>query len=504
MSNEQNTVDVFIVGGGINGCGIARDAAGRGYSVFLSEKGDLASGTSSRSTKLIHGGLRYLEHYDFMLVRKALIEREILWKMAPHIIKPLRFILPHHKGLRPAWFLRLGLFLYDHLGGRKLLPPTKTINLKTDEAGVVLQPNFTKGFEYSDCWVDDARLVILNAIDAQEHGAIIKTKTKVNKTEQIDGLWHIHIEHQQKGVQEIIRARVLINATGPWVDHFLRKSGGQSEAHNVRLVLGSHIVVKKMYDHDRCYIFQNVDGRIIFAIPYENDYTMIGTTDLDYVGDPDDAEITENEIDYLCKSVSEYFTKPVKPDQVIWKFCGVRPLFNDDASIAQEATRDYILRVESKSEDCGLINIFGGKITTYRRLSEAVLEKIEALIGSKKPAWTSSSHLPGGNIPTGSINKLAHDLCNNFPFLDQPQALRLTSLYGTIAFKILRGAKSISDLGQCFGANLFESEVDYLIEQEFALTANDILYRRTKLGLLLNYAEKEKLNTYMNQNKLQD
>ena len=499
MNNVNDPFDVFVVGGGINGCGIARDAAGRGYSVFLSEKDDLANGTSSRSTKLIHGGLRYLEFYEFMLVRKALKEREILWKMAPHIIKPLRFILPHHKGLRPAWFLRLGLFLYDHLGGRKLLPPTKDIDLKSDEVGVPLQPMFTKAFEYSDCWVDDARLVVLNAMDARDHGAVVKTRTKVIKTEQIDGLWHVHIENSETDTQEIIHARILINATGPWVDQFLKESGGQSDAQNVRLVLGSHIIVKKMYDHDRCYIFQNADGRIIFAIPYENDFTMIGTTDLDFEGDPDNAEITKDEIEYLCKSASEYFTKTITPDHVIWQFSGVRPLYDDDASKAQEATRDYILRVDRQSTGCGLINIFGGKITTYRRLSEAVLEKVEALLGPNKQAWTKDSHLPGGDFPTGTTDKLAADLKQKFPFLERSHSIRLATLYGNLANDSLKNAKTLDDLGHCFGANLYAAEVDYLMAQEFAITAEDILYRRTKLGLLLNEGQKDILNTYMRQ-----
>ena len=494
-----NTVDIFIVGGGINGCGIARDAAGRGYSVYLAEKDDLASGTSSRSTKLIHGGLRYLEHYEFRLVRKALIEREILWKMAPHIIKPLRFILPHHSGLRPAWFLRFGLFLYDHLGGRKLLPPTKTINLKTHKAGTSLQAKFTKAFEYSDCSVDDSRLVILNAMDARDRGAVIKTRTRVTKTEQIDDLWHVHLENRTDGTQEIVHSRVLVNATGPWVDQFLQTSSGQKNVHNVRLVLGSHIIVKKMYDHDRSYIFQNADGRIIFAIPFENDFTMIGTTDLDYEGDPDNAHITKDEIDYLCTSASEYFKNPITPDQIISQFCGVRPLYNDDASKAQEATRDYILRVDHQSNSGGLINIFGGKITTYRRLSEAVLEKVEVLLGPHKQAWTKDSHLPGGDFPVGTVDKLAADLKDKFPFLEQSLTQRMATLYGTLAYDILGKSQSMDDLGHYFGASLYTAEVDYLMDHEFAQTAEDILYRRTKLGLLLIDEQKDTLNTYMRQ-----
>jgi glycerol-3-phosphate dehydrogenase len=336
--------DVFIIGGGINGCGIARDAAGRGFSVCLCEAGDFAGGTSSASTKLVHGGLRYLEHYEFRLVREALKEREVLWQMAPHIIWPLRFVLPHHKGLRPAWLLRLGLFIYDHLGGRRLLPPTRTLDLTTDAAGSPLKPQFSKAFEYSDCWVEDSRLVVLNARDAADRGADIRARTRVVSARRNTGRWDIEVEDTTTGTCSSLTASIIVNAAGPWVDDVLKLVFGHNDAHNVRLVRGSHIVVGKLFDHDKCYIFQNTDGRIIFAIPYEHDYTLIGTTDADHDGTMSKPAITPDEVTYLCGAASEYFRQPIKPDDVVWTYSGVRPLFDDGASKAQEATRDYVIK----------------------------------------------------------------------------------------------------------------------------------------------------------------
>ena len=352
--------DVFIVGGGINGCGIARDAAGCGYKVGLVEMNDLASGTSSWSTKLIHGGLRYLEHYEFRLVREALKEREVLWALAPHIIRPLRFILPHHDGLRPAWLLRLGLFIYDNLGGRKRLPATRTVDL-SQSLGSPLKADFSKGFEYSDARVDDARLVVLNARDAANKGADIRTRTKLVSARRVNGEWQLRVKDQTSGEAREVTARLLVNVAGPWVDEVIRGAVGRNDAHNIRLVQGSHIVTRKLYDHDRAYIFQNSDGRIIFAIPYEDDFTLIGTTDRDYEGDPGKAAISKDEVDYLVRSASEYFEKPVSRDDIVWTFSGVRPLFDDGASKAQEATRDYVLKHET--DGAPLVNAFGGKIT---------------------------------------------------------------------------------------------------------------------------------------------
>ncbi|MGH6805518.1 MAG: glycerol-3-phosphate dehydrogenase, partial [Ensifer adhaerens] len=365
---EQAIFDVFVIGGGINGCGIARDAAGRGYTVALAEMNDFASGTSSGSTKLIHGGLRYLEHYEFRLVREALMEREVLWAMAPHVIWPMRFVLPYHKGgPRPAWLIRLGLFLYDHIGGRKLLPATATLDMTRDPAGTPLKRLFTKAFEYSDGWVNDARLVVLNARDAADRGARIMARTRVVSAKRDNGNWAIETENAATGERRHIRARMLINAAGPWVDAVLAGALGKNDVRNVRLVQGSHIVVRKKFNDPRAYFFQNPDGRIMFAIPYEDDFTLIGTTDRDYTGNPAEVRISDTEVDYLCKAASEYFLEPVEKDDIVWTYAAVRPLFDDGASKAQEATRDYVLRVEGDKTAAPLLNVFGGKLTTYRR-----------------------------------------------------------------------------------------------------------------------------------------
>ncbi|MCO6390957.1 glycerol-3-phosphate dehydrogenase [Aliihoeflea aestuarii] len=493
----QDPVDVFIIGGGINGCGIARDAAGRGYSVCLCEMNDLASGTSSWSTKLVHGGLRYLEHYEFRLVREALMEREVLWAMAPHIIRPLRFVLPHHKGLRPAWLLRLGLFLYDHIGGRKRLPATRTLDLTRDEAGKSLKPGFSKAFEYSDCWVDDARLVVLNARDAADRGADIRTRTRLVTARTDTDRWLLTLEDQRSGERDEVRARFVVNAAGPWVDHVLASAFGLTGVHNVRLVQGSHIVVAKLFDHDRCYIFQNEDGRIIFAIPYEQDYTLIGTTDLDYDGDPGHAGISVAEIEYLCAAASEYFESPVEPGDVVWAYSGVRPLYDDGASKAQEATRDYVLMREDATGIPPLVNIFGGKITTYRRLAESMMEKIEAAIGGKGPRWTSGATLPGGDFNAAGFETETARLRRDYPFLPASHADRLFRTYGTRARAMLGAAEATADLGPLFGADLYTAEVDYLMAQEWAATADDLLWRRTKRGLALTVGERAALEDYM-------
>jgi glycerol-3-phosphate dehydrogenase len=490
-------VDIFIIGGGINGCGIARDAVGRGYSVAVAEMNDLASGTSSWSTKLIHGGLRYLEHYEFRLVREALEEREVLWSMAPHIIWPLRFVLPHHKDLRPAWLLRLGLFLYDHLGGRKLLPGTRTLDMKTDETAKPLKPLFSKGFEYSDCWVDDARLVALNARDAADRGARIETRTEVISARRDGEGWKIRTRDGRTGAEKETSARLVVNAAGPWVDKVLSNAAGWNKASHVRLVQGSHVVVKKLYDHDRCYIFQNADGRIFFAIPYQQDFTLIGTTDHDFSGDPGDAKITGSEKTYLCKAASDYFAKPVSEEDIVWSYSGVRPLFDDGASKAQEATRDYVLRVEGDEKEAKLVNIFGGKITTYRRLAESVLEKIEEALGARKPAWTRGAVLPGGDFPTEGYEGLVRELREDFGFLPEPVARRLARQYGTLAWKVLGDAEKIEDIGEDFGAGLHAKEVDYLRDREWAVTAEDILWRRTKLGLVIPPDGQSALEAYL-------
>ncbi|MCG6115749.1 MAG: glycerol-3-phosphate dehydrogenase [Mesorhizobium sp.] len=490
--------DIFIIGGGINGCGIARDAAGRGHSVFLAEMNDLANGTSSGSTKLIHGGLRYLEHYEFRLVREALMERERLWHSAPHIIWPLRLILPHHKGLRPAWLLRLGLFLYDHIGGRKLLPTTRSIDLRSDPAGRALKPGFERAFEFSDCWVDDARLVVLNARDAADKGAEIRTRTKAVAARREGDHWVVEIEDLMTGAREEIQARMLINAAGPWIDRVLGQTIGRNDAHNVRLVKGSHVVIRRKFEDPRSFFFQNSDGRIFFAIPYEDDFTLIGTTDEDFPGDPANAAISDSEIDYLCASASEYFAEPVRREDIVWTYAGVRPLFDDGADAAQEATRDYVLKVEKKS-GAPLMNIFGGKITTYRRLAEAALEKIEKQIGAKGKPWTAKSVLPGGDFGVDEVEARIEALCTQFPFLARTHARRLIRLYGTRARTLLGDARSVRDLGRHFGADLYAAEVDYLMRLEWAQEAQDILWRRTKLGLRLDAKQAAALDAYVSE-----
>jgi glycerol-3-phosphate dehydrogenase len=489
--------DLAIIGGGVNGCGIARDAAGRGNTVFLCEMNDLASGTSSWSTKLVHGGLRYLEYYEFRLVREALIEREILWQIAPHIIRPLRFVLPHHAGLRPAWLLRLGLFLYDHIGGRNLLPSTRSVDLAHDEVGKPLIPNrYSKGFEYSDCFVDDARLVVLTARDAADRGAEIHTRTRAVEIGQADGIWQVTVEDTTHGVRKTIKARALVNAGGPWVENVLALGAGVNARAKVRLVQGSHIVVRKLYAHDRAYMFQNADGRIVFVIPYQDDFTLIGTTDRDYDGDPAKVKATPEEIQYLCASVSEYLAKRVKPEDVVWTYSGVRPLYDDGASEAKAATRDYVFELDTPG-GAALLSIYGGKITTYRRLAEEALERLSSYLRSAAPregfkareGWTGKSPLPGGDMDVSAVAALTAELMRNYPFLPQAHANRLAHAYGTRAAKPLGQAKSMADLGQSFGATLTESEVRYLMENEWALTAEDIVWRRSKLGLRLSATE---------------
>ncbi len=494
--------DIFVIGGGINGCGIARDAAGRGYSVRLAEMNDLASGTSSWSSKLIHGGLRYLEHYEFRLVRESLSEREVLLKMAPHIIWPMRFVLPHHRAMRPAWLLRLGLYLYDHIGKRKLLPVTKQVNLKTDPVGKPLKSLFKKGFEYSDCWVDDARLVVLNAKDAQDRGAKIETRTKVIAAHRDNGSWNITTENLRNGKITQHKARLIVNAAGPWVDKVLDEALESTASKNVRLVQGSHIVVPKIHDHNRAYIFQNSDNRIIFALPYEQDYTLIGTTDQDYQDDPANAKISDQEITYLCTMASEYFEKPVKVEDIVWSYSGVRPLYDDGASAAQEATREYILRVDGEGEEPRLINVFGGKITTYRKLAESMLEKIEESLdfkdkSSKKGTWTANSQLPGGDFEVTDFDALLSKLKAEFMFLDASLAKRLVRAYGTNAWVLMQGASKFDDMGRNFGGTLTEREVLYLIKHEWAECAEDLVWRRTKLGIRLSEQEILALDVWM-------
>jgi len=491
--------DLLIIGGGINGCGIARDAAGRGLDVWLCEMNDLASGTSSWSTKLIHGGLRYLEYYEFRLVREALMEREVLWGIAPHIVRPLRFVLPHHRGLRPAWLLRLGLLLYDNIGGRRKLPGARALDLATDIAGQPLKPGlFTKGFEYSDAWVDDARLVALNARDAADRGASINTRTRaVSALREPDG-WTLIVESGQSGERRTVRGKALVNAAGPWVADVLTGALRSNARAKVRLVQGSHIVVRKLYEHDRCYIFQNADGRIIFAIPYEQDFTLIGTTDRDYTGDPAAVAISPEEIDYLRAAASEYFARPVTRDTLVWSYSGVRPLYDDGASEAKAATRDYVFDLDERPGLPPQLSIFGGKITTYRRLAEAVLEKLEPHLpgAAQGRGWTARSPLPGGDFPTDGTAALAAEFRRDHPFLDERQALRLARGYGTQARLFLRDARVAEDLGRWFGP-LSQAEIDHMRSREWASTAEDILWRRSKLGLHMTAEQQTALRAWL-------
>lgn len=498
----QEQYDVFVIGGGINGCGIARDAVGRGYSVCLAEMNDLASGTSSWSTKLVHGGLRYLEYYEFRLVREALSEREILWQNAPHIIRPLRFILPYHKGLRPAWMLRLGLFLYDHIGGRKLLPTTRTLDMRSDEVGKPLKPLFSKAFEYSDCWVDDARLVVLNARDAADRGAVIRTRTEVTDVRRQNGSWQVTTRDRISGTETIVMAKLVVNAAGPWVDKVLTGAFGDNDARNVRLVKGSHIVVNKLFDHDKCYIFQNADNRIIFAIPYEKDFTLVGTTDQDFDGDPAEVKISDTEVTYLCNAASEYFTEPVRETDIVWTYSGVRPLYDDGASKAQEATREYVLELDQTTGGAGaggaaILNVYGGKITTYRKLAEAALEKIEEAIGRRDAVWTETASLPGGDFSATAFDGVVDSAAKAYPGLDRPLIERLFHLYGTRIHELLDGVKTMDDLGTDFGSGLHEAEVRYLMQREWAVDAEDVLWRRSKLGLRVLPEDKQRLEAFM-------
>lgn len=499
MTPDQDPVyDMFIIGGGVNGCGIARDAAGRGVSVVLAEMGDLAQATSSASTKMFHGGLRYLEYYEFSMVRKALKEREVLLGAMPHISWPMRFVLPHSRGLRPAWLIRLGLFIYDHLGGRKILPATRTLDLRKDPAGQVLKDGFAKAFEYSDCWVQDARLVVLNARDAAQRGADIRPRTKVIAARRAGEIWSITTEDRETGEQTVISARVLVNAAGPWVGELIKGAIQVPSSEGVRLVRGSHIVTRKLHGDDRAFFFQNRDGRIGFVMPFEQEFSLIGTTDTDHDGDPGDAVCTEAEAEYLRAFASEYLKKPIAKEDIIWTYSGVRPLYDDGASSATEATRDYVLSLDANGAP--LLNVFGGKITTYRRLAEAVLEKLEAYLG-KKNVWTAGVPLAGGDFPVDGVADLQARIAARYGFLSSAAVLRLLRTYGTEVFDVLGRANSFADLGQDFGGGLFEAEVRWLIAHEFAFDAGDILWRRTKIGLHVNAAQTAVLQDWLVANR---
>ena len=495
----ESHVDVLVAGGGINGTGIARDAAGRGLSVLLCEKDDLASHTSSASTKLIHGGLRYLEYYEFKLVRKALQEREVLLRAAPHIISPLRFVMPHVAHLRPAWMIRLGLFLYDNLSSRKMLFGSRSINFKSHVSGRPLQDRFTKGFVYSDAWVDDARLVTLNALDASELGATIKTRTRLVAAHRENDGWRVTLQDQQQ--QSSVFARSIVNATGPWVSSFLDQQIQPSHAkahHAIRLVQGSHIVTKKLFDHHYAYIFQNPDNRIIFAIPYMDQYTLIGTTDLEFHADPDKVTISADEISYLCESINTYFRQSITPDDVVWSYSGVRPLVGDEASDNPSAvTRDYLLELDTDGGKGPMLSVFGGKITTFRRLAEEAVDLLNPLLGTTGRAWTAKATLPGGDLPSGNFAAFLADLQHRHPWLPADLALRYAQQYGDRVAVLLNNCNGMADLGEELSAGLYEQEARYLVKHEWAQQAEDILWRRTKLGLAATPESAAHLNQWL-------
>ncbi|AOJ69909.1 MULTISPECIES: glycerol-3-phosphate dehydrogenase [Burkholderia] len=479
---QQNRYDLLVVGGGINGAGIARDAAGRGLSVLLCEQDDLASHTSSSSTKLIHGGLRYLEYKEFGLVRKALQERETLLRAAPHIIWPLRFVMPHMPNLRPAWLIRIGLFLYDHLAKRELLPGSRGIVMRRHPAGAPLVDSIKRGFVYSDGWVDDARLVVLNALDAQERGARILTRTKLVSAERRDGQWHARLQRAD-GTTLDVRARAVANAAGPWVGDVLHGALGRGAQHSVRLVKGSHIVTRRLFDHDHAYIFQNPDKRIIFAIPYERDFTLIGTTDVEYHDDPSRVAIDRDETRYLCESINRYFKRKISPADVCWTYSGVRPLLEDEnADNPSAVTRDYRLEMDG-GEGAPLLSVFGGKITTFRKLAEEATDMLGGMLGASRGAWTAGVPLPGGDIADARFAPFAEAFAKRHPWLPAGLARRYARAYGTRAERVIGDAKSLAALGAELAPGLYEAELRYLRDAEWASCADDVLWRRSKLGL---------------------
>ncbi|WP_235835109.1 glycerol-3-phosphate dehydrogenase [Piscinibacter terrae] len=488
----MSSVDALVVGGGINGAGIARDLAGRGLSVLLCEKDDLAQHTSSASTKLIHGGLRYLEYYEFSLVRKALAEREVLLKSAPHIMRPMRFVMPHDPGMRPVWMIRAGLFLYDHLARREVLAGSNTVKLHEHPSGAPLKPGFTRGFEYSDGWVDDARLVVLNAIDAATHGAEVLTRWRCIDAQRGDTHWRATLRNEVTGDQRVVSARSLVNAAGPWTGQFLAEHAHVRDPKSLRLVKGSHIVVPKLFDHDYAYIFQNTDRRIIFAIPYEGEFTLIGTTDVEHDGAVGEARIDAGETQYLCEQASRYFARAITPADVVWSYSGVRPLLDDDSGDPSAVTRDYLLDLDTAQAP--LMSVWGGKITTFRKLAEEAADRLAPSLGAKRGAWTRHAYLPGGDLgpwigaaqrPDTDIQRFTQALAARHPDVDPTLIRRLARNYGARADLLLKNG-----LGPLVVPGLHEAELRYLHQHEWARSADDVLWRRTKLGLHLDAAQR--------------
>jgi glycerol-3-phosphate dehydrogenase len=497
--SDLGTVDLLVIGGGVNGAGIARDAVGRGLSVVLCEKGDLAEGTSSRSGKLVHGGLRYLEHYEFGLVREALIEREVLLETAPHIIWPMRFVLPHSPEQRPAWMLWLGLFLYDHLGGRKRLPGCRRINLRAAPEGHIIRDEFGLAFEYSDCWVDDARLVVLNALDARQRGATVLTRTTAKSARRVDGLWQIDLgeDGNAAGTSYRLRARAIVNAAGPWVENVIGQVARLNSRRRVRLVKGSHIVVKKFWDGPQAYLFQNDDKRVIFVNPYEDDLCLIGTTDVAYAGAAEDVVIDDAEIDYLLAAVNRYVTHELRRADVQYAYSGVRPLYDDNAANPSAVTRDYVFDTDGGAGRAPLLSVFGGKITTYRKLAEHAMAELAGVFPRMGGAWTARIPLPGGDLPNSDFSRFLATIRQRHSWLPAPLAQHYARLYGTRVDAVLGSAGSLADLGRHFGGLLYEREACYLREMEWAQTADDILLRRTKHGLHLDRAARDDFASWL-------
>ena len=487
-TSESGMIDLFVIGGGINGAGVARDAAGRGLSVTLCEKDDLAEGTSSRSGKLVHGGLRYLEYYEFRLVREALIEREVLLNAAPHIIWPMRFVLPHSPQDRPAWLVRLGLFLYDHLGGRKKLPGTRTLDLTRDPEGAPLLDQYTRGFEYSDCWVDDARLVVLNAVSAAEKGAKILTRTPAISARREAGAWTITTKDTRTGETRTHRARCLVNCAGPWVSDVIGRVAGSNSTRSVRLVKGSHIIVPKWWAGANAYLVQNHDKRVIFINPYEGDMALIGTTDVAWEGRAEDVTASEAEIDYLLTAVNRYFKEKLRRSDVLLSFSGVRPLFDDGKGNPSAVTRDYVFDLD-EAAGAPLLNVFGGKITTFRELAERGMHRLRHVFPNMGPDWTHGAPLPGGEIPNADYETFANTLRETYPWMPRALVQHYGRLYGARTRDMVGNATSLAGLGRHFGASLYEAEARYLVAREWAQTADDILWRRTKHRLHLTPAE---------------
>ena len=484
-------LDLVVVGGGVNGAGVARDAAGRGLRVLLCEKDDLAEGTSSRSGKYIHGGLRYLEYYEFRLVREALIEREVLLAAGPHIMWPLRLVLPHSPEQRPAWLVRLGLFLYDHLGGRKKLPATRALDLRTAPEGAVIKDDYAKAFEYADVWVDDARLVILNALDAAKRGAAVLARTECVTARREDGLWRVTLRDTITDDERTVYARGLVNTGGPWVEKILGSVAGINSRHSVRLVKGSHVIMNKWWDGANGYVLQNDDKRLLFINPYLDDLALIGTTDIPFEGRPEDVAIDGDEIDYLLRVLNRYFKRQFTAEDVLASYSGVRPLYDDDAGKGASAvTRDYTFEVDGGEDRAPIVSAFGGKITTYRKLAEHALDRLKPYFPAMRPGWTATAPLPGGDIAGADFDAWLKGFAADHPWLPADLARHYGRLYGTRAYDLLRSAKGMRDLGRCFGGRLYEHEARFLMAEEWALTANDILERRTKHGLFLTDEER--------------